>query len=281
MAGSATITGTQNYIMGIGHPKTEATTEAPPSVFATDPLTGRITALVSGTSSIPIGNYLQSTMPVGLPPSGSVGNNGALTLGTALDAIYSGGVWLYFPAGALFSGSAAGVYYTVMSSTTVGTIYADVLGSNTSKPSSPTPIVATGPGAYTTPTGSNITLISTAIAAGAFGSFGGFQGTIVNANNTTAGGKLVRMLLNGINVGGATSSTTSPNSQNIVFQNTGAVAENYVFFQNFTTSGVGQASSITAINTSLDMTLVVAANLVVATDWAIVRTAIAAPLGNV
>ena len=42
MAGSATITGTQNYIMGIGHPKTEATTEAPPAVFSTDPLTGEV-----------------------------------------------------------------------------------------------------------------------------------------------------------------------------------------------------------------------------------------------
>ena len=40
MAGSATITGRQNYVLGIGHPKTEATTEAPPAVFETDPVTG-------------------------------------------------------------------------------------------------------------------------------------------------------------------------------------------------------------------------------------------------
>jgi len=40
MAGSATITGTQNYVMGIGHPKTETTTEAPPAMVVTDPLTG-------------------------------------------------------------------------------------------------------------------------------------------------------------------------------------------------------------------------------------------------
>ena len=46
MAGSATITGTQHYIMGIGHPVTEATTEAPPAVFQTDPLTGEIAGLV-------------------------------------------------------------------------------------------------------------------------------------------------------------------------------------------------------------------------------------------
>lgn len=55
MAGSATITGTQNYVMGIGHPKTEATTEAPPAVFSTDPLTGRATGLqdpVGGVNSI-------------------------------------------------------------------------------------------------------------------------------------------------------------------------------------------------------------------------------------
>ena len=54
MAGSATITGTQNYIMGIGHPKTEATTEAPPAVFETNPLTGNIGIadfITSGTSA--------------------------------------------------------------------------------------------------------------------------------------------------------------------------------------------------------------------------------------
>lgn len=42
MAGSADIRGTQNYVMGIGHPKTETTTEAPPAMVVTDPLTGVI-----------------------------------------------------------------------------------------------------------------------------------------------------------------------------------------------------------------------------------------------
>lgn len=91
-------------------------------------------------------------VPVIQPPSGSVAANGALTLGVALLEVFSGGSWMYFPAGAVYAGSAAGLYWTVMSSTTVGTIYNNTLPAGTSPsvvPIAPTAIVAAGPGAYT------------------------------------------------------------------------------------------------------------------------------------
>jgi hypothetical protein len=78
--------------------------------------------------------------------------NGAVTLGTALDATYSTGIWLYYPAGAVYSGSVAGFYWTVMSSTTVGTVYMNTYVPGTSTfdaPASPTAVVAAGPGAFT------------------------------------------------------------------------------------------------------------------------------------
>jgi hypothetical protein len=78
--------------------------------------------------------------------------NGAVTLGTALSAIYSFGLWLYFPSGAVYAGSAAGLYWCVMSSTTVGTVYNNIHipGTNSpDPPTSPTAVVAAGPGAYT------------------------------------------------------------------------------------------------------------------------------------
>ena len=46
MAGAADITGRQNYVLGIGHPKTRTTTEAPPAMVVSDPLTGGVSGFV-------------------------------------------------------------------------------------------------------------------------------------------------------------------------------------------------------------------------------------------
>ena len=62
MAGSADITGRQNYVMGIGHPKSTPTTESPPVTVVTNPLTG--------------GSYLQTPSgPVLLPVVGLVADD--------------------------------------------------------------------------------------------------------------------------------------------------------------------------------------------------------------
>lgn len=98
----------------------------------------------------PIGGLLTfgSSTPTGLAPSGTIGANGALTLGTALPKTYSPGLYLYFPAGAAFSGSPAGSYWCVMSSTTVGTVFNNLQGALPLAPSTLVPIVDAGPGAY-------------------------------------------------------------------------------------------------------------------------------------
>lgn len=92
----------------------------------------------------------QSGLPTGVPSSGSIANNGALTLSTALALTYAGGIYLFYPANAIFAGSTAGLYWTVMSSTTVGTIYQEQwTGGVPVIPAVPTPWATTGPGAYT------------------------------------------------------------------------------------------------------------------------------------
>ncbi len=99
-------------------------------------------------------------VPVYVPSSGSIANNGALTLTTALPLIYPN-VYLYFPANAIAAGSAAGKYYCQMSSTTVGVIFNNTYVSGTPVvPTSPTAFVTTGPGAYTQTISTNITLIA-------------------------------------------------------------------------------------------------------------------------
>ncbi len=84
--------------------------------------------------------------------SGSMGNNGALTVTTALPwtPIRS---YVYLPANAISAGSAAGWYYAVFSSTTAATVYNNVYdpasGIEPVVPTSPTAFATTGPGAYT------------------------------------------------------------------------------------------------------------------------------------
>lgn len=63
------------------------------------------------------------TVPMAVAPTGTMANNGAITLGTALDQTYSGGIYLCLPASAISAGSRASCWYAVMSSTTVGTVY--------------------------------------------------------------------------------------------------------------------------------------------------------------
>ena len=116
-------------------------------------------------------NYqiLQANVPVFVPSSGIMANNGAITLTTALDTTYAN-CYLYLPANAIEAGSAAGLYFAQMSSTTVGTVYNNTYTSGKHAiPSSPTAFVTTGPGAYTQTTGSDITLLLTTLSGGAIG----------------------------------------------------------------------------------------------------------------
>lgn len=91
-----------------------------------------------------------SGIPFIVANTGSFGNNGALTLGTALAATYSGGAYMYFPANAIVAGSLAGWYWTVMSSSTLGVAYFNTyVGGPVAAPLLLVPFVVTGPGAYT------------------------------------------------------------------------------------------------------------------------------------
>lgn len=94
----------------------------------------------------------QSAVPFIMPSSGSMGNNGALTMTTALPNAYLGGGFIYLPANAISVGSAAGWYWYVGTTTTTGTVYNNTYTSGPVKqsiPSTPTAFVTTGPGAYT------------------------------------------------------------------------------------------------------------------------------------
>ena len=90
-----------------------------------------------------------AAVPVVIFSSGSIGTNGALTGVAARYTVDTPGCWAYFAAGQVYSGSVAGYYWCVMSSTTAGTLYDVRLGSSVPYvPINPTAIVAAGPGAF-------------------------------------------------------------------------------------------------------------------------------------
>lgn len=125
--------------------------------------TGTITAGTLSPGLPGVYTLYQVDSPFYVSPSGTMGNNGAFTLGTALPSAYQQ-VFLYFPANAIFTGSTAGWYCSSMSTTTAGIVYNEP-GFNpyTSGPiptTGPdvssqicygvgTPFVSTGPGGYT------------------------------------------------------------------------------------------------------------------------------------
>lgn len=217
-------------------------------------------------------NTAISNTPSGVAPTGTVGANGALTLGTALTKTYSGGVFLRFPAGALFSGSLAASYWCVMSSTTVGTAFNNVLGDIPTVPASTTAIVNAGPGAYTGVTG-DVTVASFTMPGGTLGPNGSAVITHENSYNATAGAKLFKWLI-GASVLLTLTRTTTGNHDYVTgrFRNLGGAARNsFVVLSESTAATVG-APTFTTLDTAAAQVVSFVVNTAVATDVAIVES---------
>lgn len=162
---------------------------------------GGFGAVISGSASLTGGtgvpvNVGQSGFAFLYPGSGSIGNNGALTLTTAYYRTITKG-YAYFLADQIAAGVAAGWYYIEMSSTTAGTIYNNTYSTgNPTEPTTKTAFVTTGPGAYTGGT-ANITALSFPLAGGTMGKYGALHGPASFACTNSAGTKTFRVNLGG------------------------------------------------------------------------------------
>lgn len=166
-------------------------------VAVADGGTGASTALAACANLGCPTKLAQWGTPVFIAPTGTMGNNGAITLGTAMDRTYSEGMWLYLPAGAVAAGvpAAAAFRWTVCSTTTACTVYNDGTydGSGIPSDGTATPYVTTGPGAYAGVTAATVSLTVT-VPANTLGATGAMFADWGVNHNGAAGNKTYEVL---------------------------------------------------------------------------------------
>lgn len=184
--------------------------------------------------------------------------------------------WMYFPANAIVAGSAAGVYFVQMSSTSVGTIFNNVLSSGApSIPASPTAFSTTGPGAYTQTT-SAVTLVTIPVLGGSMGVNGALYVRDLWITPSNANSKQTQ-----VTFGGSAAVTYSPASQQTLgvermIRNAGVTNSQIVIAASTSLSSdvgaSGSAPSSLSINTANNQNLVHTVLIGTATDYAIMAS---------
>lgn len=213
----------------------------------------------------------QSGLPMILPSSGTIGNNGALSALTALPTIYAS-CYMYFPANAIAAGVAAGMYYVVMSSTTAGTIYNNLYITGAPViPVNPTPFVTTGPGAYTQTTGVPITLQTDPILGGIMGVNGQLFIYPVWSHNNNANSKIEALLLGGTTVTSWTQGATAQASYCVRMSNRQSYAKQVVV-PNAAFGASATALTYLTKDTTANLDLTRTAQLAVATDYIVLES---------
>lgn len=196
------------------------------------------------------------TIPVGIAPPGTMGNNGAVTFSTALPFQFSG-AYLYYVANAISSGSAAGFYWTVPSSTTVAVVYNNTYtpGGALTRPASPTAFVTTGPGAYVAPT-TEITCYSATMLGGLPGPNGRVTIPLYVTTENSANSKTVRVRANASTILMSNSNTTIPMFYlpTLTWVNRGAKNVNWTSYW-AVGGGTTYSGVTTALDTSNDVTI--------------------------
>lgn len=180
--------------------------------------------------------------------------------------------YAYFPINVISAATAAGVYYMQCVSTTVCTIYNNVLSTGTPAViGSPTAFSTTGTGAFTQTTGSYLTAVSITLTGGTMGPNGSLTMSARGICVSDANAKLMQFGFGGQG-GGLTSVTTTawaPLARTI--SNLGSAS-----LQQLYPNSAGAALDTTAtstgyqqlsINTASNVTLAMQLRLATATDW--------------
>lgn len=224
--------------------------------------------------SVEFTSTFQCGLPLVIPSSGSIANNGALTLTTAvpLSGGYSWGCYMYFPAAAIHAASTAGWYFVIMTSNVLGTIYNNQLVANTvpAVPTTLVPFVTTGPGAYAQSTGV-IDMLTLTIPGNTLGRNGRMQVEPSWLMPNNANNKTVSVTFGGSNWYGKTRTTVTQECPLLDLRNRGVTNKQISTWSGAglpnpaSTSGVNEMN----IDTTADVPLLVRGQLAVATDYII------------
>lgn len=207
---------------------------------------------------------VQNAYPYAIANSGTVTavtTAGNLTLGTALNQTYSGGIWLFMPSTALAApNNVAGWYFAVMSSTTVGSMYLD---------STQTVIIAGSGAGYTGDTTERALPVTFTIPANTLGLNGGSVRVWANAlTNNSAGAKTlkVKQAATALVTNSSTTSTGSTIAGEIMQQGNSAI-----IYMPLTTNAAATAGTPVVISTASDLPITMTLQLAVATDVVILQ----------
>lgn len=219
-----------------------------------------------------------AAIPVGLAPTGTMANNGAATLGTALNTTYAQ-CYLTFPAGAIAAGvpAATETYYCTMSSATAVTVFNNTLSANVDAngmpqvPASPTAFATTGPGAFTGVTGSAITLYTMTIPAAAMGTNGIYRLEAQYALNATAGGRTVTTAFGGTTLSNPTMGNVTGQRLSFWVNNRNSASVQNSWAQQIASSSIAAGTTYSAINTANAVSVTITCNRATATDTLMVE----------
>jgi hypothetical protein len=248
--------------------------------IANNPITSNVIVgdntggLVAGSPGVNYGApiVIQNAIEIYRAPSGTMGNNGAVTFGVALPQTYPNGCWMEFPAGAIAAGvpSVATKYWTVVSTTTTGTVFNNTYTPGTNLPTrvaSPTAFSTTGPGAYVNGTSATPAYQIT-VPAGAMGLNGSIEAWIwASSYSANTNSKTVSCSLGGSGAGANISMTN--NAQQCLFTN--VMNQGSASLQKSSQGGMNfsgnQSKNSSAVNTAVAQTFTVNFNTAVAGDY--------------
>lgn len=218
----------------------------------------------------------QSGIPFIKASSGTMGNNCAVSAMTALPRTFSGGAYLFLPAGAISAGVPASPawYWFVASSTTAGTCYNNTYSSGQPRaPVSPTAFSTTGPGAFTGDTSQNVA-ISISVPGRLIGINGTLEINATESNNNSGGNKTTVLRYGGTNCHAFVGTTQTSYLPTCFIRNRGSASvqgmSSFQVTQGSTALGQAQAAD-GAIDSATAQNAQITLQTAVATDHAILE----------
>lgn len=217
--------------------------------------------------SVPI-IFAQNAIPMGVPSSGTLSAAGALSAITAAPTTYAS-CYMFFPANAVATVSAAGMYFVQMASTTTGTVFQNIYTTGIPTiPATSALIPCTTASSYTQTTGSALTILSLTVPGNSLGPNGAL---VVHKSlwtyNNSAGTKGLVLKYSTANIQNVTGSTTTIFLNPVRGISNRGVTNSQVSFASPAVSGASVAAAVySAIDSTVDQTLAATVNQSLATD---------------